>query len=104
MSPLQEKRLLFALLKRLEKPSASATLAKWLRVVLWLVLVVAFMVLFQLAPHAGRSLLYVALGSAFLGIITTGVLVYLASIKQWSAIRKHLSIASIKERISELET
>jgi hypothetical protein len=104
MNKHQEKRVLVTLLKRLERPKEVPRWVRLVRPALWLTLVVAFIALFQLAPHAGRSILYVAFGSALLGSITAGVLVYVASLKQWPAVAKHLNSESIRSRLSEIET
>ena len=104
MTPHQERRVLSALLKRAERSVVTSTAARFACLVLWLLLVGAFMALFQLAPHAGRSVLYIAVGSAVLGAIGAWLLFYLAALKQWPLIQAHLNAESIRNRLRELET
>lgn len=104
MTPHQEKRVLDALLKQLGRPDPGRFVTRLLKPLLWLALVAAFVVLFQLGPHNDKSIMLVALGSAALGILASCVIFYVIWAKQWPVVRRHMSRESIERRINELET
>lgn len=98
-----EKRILVALLRRLEKPSEVPGWVHLIRPTLWLALVAASFFLFQLAPKAESYVLYVAIASALLGSATAVSLIYVSSRNQWPAISKHLDGESIRGRLREID-
>jgi len=103
MTPTEESRLLTIVLKRIEDGPKNPAHVRWLSVIAWLLLVAAFVVLFQLAPRVGPVLYVVAGISCVLGVLTSFVVIYKHSLKQWPVLSPFIKVDEVKRRISELK-
>ena len=103
MTPNEESRLLAIVLKRIEGGQKSPTHVRWLSVVAWLLLVAAFVVLFQLAPRVGPVVYVVAGVGCTLGVLTSFVVIYKHSLKQWPVLAPFIKADEVKRRIDELK-
>lgn len=104
MTKHQERRILLALLKRLEQSPNPHGAMRLVRPFLWILLVAGFTALFQWAPTVDTRLRLAIVGSAIIGAVVGVILYFFATVQQWPVVRPHLSIESIKKRIRELET
>jgi len=103
MTPNEESRLLTIVLKRTEGGAEGPAHVRWLSAISWLLLVAAFVALFQLAPRIG-PVLYVAAGiGCILGVLTSFVVIYKHSLKQWPVLSPYIKIDEVKRRIAELK-
>jgi hypothetical protein len=103
MTPSEELRLLSTVLKRIEGGAATTAGGRWLSAVGWLVLVAFFMALFQLAPRLG-PVVYVLVGvGCIVGVLTSFLVLYKHSLKQWPALAPFIKVDEVKRRINELK-
>lgn len=104
MTPAEESRLLTSILKRVESDPKVAAHTRWLYMANWLVLVAAFVVLFQIGPRIG-SVVYVVAGvGGILGALTSFVVIHKHSLKQWPVLLPFIKADEIKHRIGELKS
>jgi hypothetical protein len=102
MTSTEELRLLAVVLKRIEQPPRfKSTL--WLRVCVWLLLVVSFIALFGFASRIGPIIYVVAGISGLLGIIASFTVIYARSLAQWPVLAQYIKAEEIKLRIAELK-
>ena len=101
MTRSEELKLLAVVLKRVEQPPRSGS-AIWLRVSVWLLLVVSFVVLFSFTSRVG-SVIYVVAGiGGLLGIIASFTIIYVRSLSQWPVLARYIKVEDVKLRIAEL--
>ncbi|MGO0999400.1 hypothetical protein [Lysobacter sp. CA196] len=98
-----ERQVLTELLKRLGQIDPPLSASRWFLAAAWVVLVLFFLVLFQVVERYQVGPMGLAFGSAVLGSVTTLVLLYSSSARQWFCIRKHLNEQSIRARLRELD-
>ena len=102
MTNTEELRLLAVVLKRIEQPTRlKSTL--WLKVCIWLLLVVSFVALFGFASRVGPVIYVVAVISGFLGVIASFTGIYARSLVQWPVLARYVKAEEIKLRIAELK-
>ena len=102
MTSTEELRLLAVVLKRIEQPPRLKS-ALWLRVFVWLILVVSFVALFGFASRIG-SVIYVVAGiSGLLGIVASFTVIHARSLAQWPVLAHYIKAEEIKLRIEELK-
>jgi hypothetical protein len=102
MTKTEELRLLTIVLKRIEQPTRSKS-ALWLKVCIWLLLVVSYVVLFGFASRVGPIIYVVAGISGFLGIIASFTVIHARSLVQWPVLARYVKAEEIKLRIAELK-
>ena len=102
MTPNEESRLLAIVLKRVEGGAKSPPHVRWLSAITWLLLVAAFVALFQFVPRVGPVVYVVAGVSCMLGILTSFVVIYKHSLKQWPVLSPFIKVEEVKRRIGEL--
>jgi hypothetical protein len=103
MTPNEESRLLTIVLQRIEGGQESPAHVRWLSAIAWLLLVAAFVALFQLAPRVGPVLYVVAGIGCVLGVLTSFVVIYKHSLKQWPVLSPFIKVDEVKRRIDELK-
>ena len=103
MTSSEESRLLTIVLKRIEHPPSRSTSALWLKVCVWLLLVLAFVVLFSFVPRIGPAIYVVAGVSGALGILVSFVVIHARSFAQWPVMAPYIKVEEIKLRIAELK-
>jgi hypothetical protein len=103
MTPTEESRLLTIILKRVKSDPKVASHARWLSGVNWLVLVAAFIALFQVGPRVGPIVYVVAGVAGVLGVLTTFVVIHKRSLQQWPVLAPFIKADEIARRISELK-
>jgi len=104
MTPLEEKKLLIELIKRLDRPGARMLEGRFFLPAIWIVLVSMFTLMFQLASRRLMSEPLLLVVAVLIGTFIGWILFYLAGIKQWPVVRRHIDRASIEKRLQELET
>jgi hypothetical protein len=102
MTNTEELRLLAGVLKRIEQPPRFKS-ALWLRVCVWLLLVVSFVALFGFASQAGPVIYVVAGVSGLFGIIASFTVIHARSLAQWPVLAQFIKAEEIKLRIAELK-
>jgi hypothetical protein len=100
MTPQTEARVLRQLQRQLEGGIPRIYRSPWSEVALWLVLVIAFMVLFQLGERIHP--LALAIVSSFIGI-AAGVFGFMRLVaKQWPVVQPHINRESVASRLQQL--
>jgi protein-S-isoprenylcysteine O-methyltransferase Ste14 len=106
MTPKRERRILSAMLKRFEHPERVTTAARWLVVVIWLLLFctysVILLVAFDFLTFPGHSAAYAMAALVIMAMIAGYLGFYLAALRNWSFLRKHVSEDSLRSRLREL--
>jgi hypothetical protein len=102
MTNTEELRLLAVVLKRIEQPTRMKS-ALWLKVCVWLLMVVSFVALFGFASRAGTVIYVVAGISGFLGVIASFTVIHARSLAQWPVLAQYVKAEEIKLRIAELK-
>jgi hypothetical protein len=103
MTPSEEVRLLSALLERIEGGKRTSRRARRFAIVNWLLLVVAFIALFDVGPRVG-SIVYIVAGVAsVLGILTSYVVIQRRSLQQWPVLAPFIRADEVRRRIIELK-
>jgi hypothetical protein len=100
MNPLTEKRILLAILRRLDNGHRSWLASPWLSPLLWLLLAGCFFLLFRYAPVIGD--LAMILCAALAGNLACLVRNRMESARAWPFIAPHIDKASVERRVSEL--
>jgi hypothetical protein len=104
MSPTQERKLLNELIKKLDPQGNGVLGSRLFLPALWVCLVVAFTLMFQLANRGLLSEPVLLVVAALIGTLVGWVLFYVTALKQWPVLRQHIDRASIEKRLQELET
>ena len=102
MTRTEEARLLSAVLKRIESGNASRR-GNWFAVINWLLLVLAFIVLFSLAPRAGFITYVVAGVAGALGVLTSFAVIRRRSLQQWPVLAPFIRADEVRRRLNELK-
>jgi hypothetical protein len=103
MTPTEEARLLSDLLKRIESGQGGSRHARLFAIANWVLLVVAFIALFQIAPRVG-SIVYVVAGVAgILGVLTSFVVINGRAIEQWPVLAPFIRADEVRRRLEELK-
>jgi hypothetical protein len=100
MSPVQERKFLRAVLKRLDNAEHSTRTARRKLVLAWLGLVVTSAVataLGRILPLPATELLFVAIGA-----IGAGVYVYIVAGRGWGILKPYVRRDEVEARLSEL--
>ena len=100
MSPLQEKKFLLAVLRRLDRPAKSAASFRIQLVLSWLVLVLLLILAFSVAPLLPPMASSIVLVS--LGAIGTYAYLKIAAPRGWQVLRRFLDRSAVEARINEL--
>lgn len=103
MTPTEEARLLSVVLKRIESSNTGSRHGNWFAVANWLLLVLAFIALFSLAPRAGTVIYVVAGVAGVLGVLTSFAVIHRRSLKQWPVLAPFIRAEEIRRRIAELK-
>jgi hypothetical protein len=102
MTSNEESRLLAIVLKRIEGGAKSPAHVRVLSVTTWLLLVAGFVALLQLVPRIGPIVYVVAGIGCILGILTSFVVIYQHSLKQWPVLAPYIKVDELKRRMAEL--
>jgi hypothetical protein len=104
MTPIEEARFLTAVLKSVDvPPQRGETFIRRLRIGIWLVLVVAFTFLFQIARDGGVVICVVAFVALILGVVSAALTVQARSLRQWPVISPFVDVEGIRRRLSDLK-
>jgi len=100
---VDEHKLLSELSARLDRPVPRLLGTRWPLTLLWIIHVVFFMLIFQIAQGYNVNSVALALGSLVLGL-ATALLGYASTwARQWPIVRQHIDRASLRSRLNELE-
>ena len=104
MTHTQERKLLNDLIKKLDHQSIGVLGSRFFLPALWVVLVIAFSLMFQLRSRELLSEPVLLVVAALIGTFIGWLFFYLTALKQWPAIQQHIDRGSIEKRLRELET
>jgi len=101
MTKATETNVLRRLLRQLDGRAKSFLHAHWFAVLLWPVVALFFLVLFQLETKIGAF--GIAIGSMLVGAVVATVAIYRSSYEQWAVTSCFLDREAIANRLRELE-
>ncbi|HPE71787.1 MAG TPA: hypothetical protein PK018_06405 [Candidatus Competibacter sp.] len=104
MSKTQEQRSLKQLKKNVCSQNKSIFLSWWINPVLWVLVAVTFVGLQRFNNMGAIEVWVVIIVSAIAGAVVGAIIIVQVSEKQWPYIKPHISVESINERLSELDT
>jgi hypothetical protein len=100
MSPVQERKFLRAVLKRLDSAENSTRTARRKLILAWFGLVFAFTVaavLGHMLPLPATELLFAAIGA-----VAAGVYVYIVAGRGWGVLKPYVHREAVESRLREL--
>lgn len=102
MSPAQEKKFLLELCKRFDHSEPGFMESRFFLPTLWVMLVIVFMLMFNLADQGSLSTPAVTIAAAVVGACVGWILFYLTAHKQWPVLRPYIDRTGVEKRLHEL--
>lgn len=104
MTPIQEKKLLTALFKRLDQTDVGIIGRPFFPFALWVALAIAFTVMFHLADNGSMPNDALVIVAGVIGAFVGWILFYRTALTQWPVVRQHIDRDTVEKRLRELET